>query len=106
MPHTMPTPRKSNRLRFPWLIPFFADFCAIVAAYSFTFFLRFYSERGEWIFASIPRLIGLQPGDPGANFQAFYSGSAFRLIVILTVVICTLYALRNLGVVLFGEGAF
>lgn len=85
-----------NRLRFPWLIPFFADFCAIVSAYAVTFFLRFHSERGEWVFEYIPRLIGAQPGAPGADLQAFYGGSALRLIIILTVVACTLYALRNL----------
>jgi len=96
MVRTMSLPRKSNRLRFPWLIPFFADFCAIVVAYAVTFFLRFHSNRGAWAFESIPRLIGLQPGNPGDDLQAFYSGSAFRLIVILVVVICLLYALRNL----------
>jgi len=83
-------------MRFPWLIPFFADFCAIVAAYALTFFLRFRSERGEWVFESIPRLIGLQPGALGTDIQSFYSDSALRLIVILTVVVCSLYALRNL----------
>lgn len=92
----MPVSRNTNRLRFPWLIPFFADFCAIVAAYAVTFYLRFHSENGEWIFESIPRLVGLKHGDPGPDLQAFYSGSAFRLIAILTLVICTLYALRNL----------
>jgi len=86
----------TKRLRFPWLVPFFADFCAIITAYAATFFLRFHSDPGERLFESLPRLFGLQPGDPGANLQAFYTGSAFRLIVILTVVICTLYALRNL----------
>ncbi len=88
--------RNTKRLRFPWLIPFFADFCAIVTAYLATFFLRFHSETGEWLFESLPRLIGLQPGDMGSDLHAFYSGSAFRLILILTTVICTLYALRHL----------
>ncbi len=90
-------PGRSNpKLRFTWLPPLFADFCAIIAAYTATFFLRFRSAVGEDVFETIPLLFGSQPGMPGDDLEAFYVASAFRLILILTAVICTLYALCHL----------
>jgi len=86
----------NHRMRYPWLLPFFADFCAIAAAYAATFFLRFHSDLGDAVFETVPALFGSQPGDPGESMQMFYVASAFRLILIITAVLCTLYALRNL----------
>lgn len=83
-------------LRFPWLLTFFADFAAVAAAYVTTFFLRFHSKFGESLFGAVPVLFGSRPGEPGETLQAFYIASALRLIIIITAVLCTLYALRNL----------
>ncbi len=86
----------NQKMRYPWLPYFFSDLCAVAAAYAVTFFLRFHSDLGEALFETVPTLMGLQPGDPGESLNAFYMASAFRLIVILAGVLCTLYALRNL----------
>lgn len=87
---------KQQRLRFPNLLTFCCDFYAIACAYSLTFFLRFHSSTGEKIFETLPVLFGFQAGDPGIQLQTFYLTSASRLIVIISIVVCTLYALRNL----------
>jgi exopolysaccharide biosynthesis polyprenyl glycosylphosphotransferase len=76
---------------------FLADFLAIVAAYYGTIFLRFHSDLGERLYGTLPRLIVDQPmGEVGPVLEAFYLTSALRIILILTMVLCLLYALRNL----------
>lgn len=80
----------------PWLPYFLSDFLAIVAAYFFTLFLRFHSGVGQMIYGTLPRLLDEPMGRLGSGFELFYYESAFRIIVILTVVICFLYALRHL----------
>ena len=91
------SPVTDNRqMRFPWLLPLLADFGAVIAAYAATFFLRFHSDLGESLFGTVPVLFGTQPGAPGESLQSFYISSAFRLILIITAVLCMLYALRNL----------
>ncbi len=88
---------KNSRLRAPWLFPFFADFAAIVAAYYATYILRFHSDLGETVFETLPALLGTAPGgEIGTAMQFFYIHSAPRIILILTAVLCTLYAIRNL----------
>jgi exopolysaccharide biosynthesis polyprenyl glycosylphosphotransferase len=84
-------------MRFPWLPMFLADFVAIVAAYYSTIFLRFHSDLGERLYGALPRIIVDQPmGDVGPALEGFYLHSALRIILILTAVICLLYATRRL----------
>lgn len=87
---------RHKRLGIPWLPVFFSDFCAVVVAYYTAFFLRFKSAKGETLLDAIPRLLGLKSGDPGIELKTFYQANAFRLILILTTVLCFLYALRYL----------
>ncbi len=76
---------------------FMADFLAIVAAYYATIFLRFHSDLGIHIYGALPKLIVDQHmGFVGPEFEAFYLESALRIILILTTVICLLYAIRQL----------
>ncbi len=88
--------QSNKRLTWPWLIPFGADVCAIVAAYATTYLLRFHSEFGKRLFDALSRLVGAEPGDLGGILETFYIDSAPRLILIITVLVCTLYALRAL----------
>ena len=85
------------KLQFPWLPMFMADFMAIVAAYYATIFFRFHSGVGERLYGTLPLLIAEQPkGTLGPTLENFYFTSALRIILILTVVICLLYAMRQL----------
>jgi exopolysaccharide biosynthesis polyprenyl glycosylphosphotransferase len=86
-----------DKMRFPWLPMFMADFMAIVAAYYTTIFFRFHSTLGERLYATLPLLIAEQSmGTVGPTLENFYFTSALRIILILTVVICLLYAMRQL----------
>jgi len=74
-----------------------ADFTAIVVAYYTTIFMRFHSDIGEVLYGALPRLIADQEmGTVGASLEYFYFTSALRIILILTAVICLLYAMRGL----------
>ncbi len=74
-----------------------ADVLAIVAAYFGTFFLRFHSDFGEKLYGALPKLIAQESlGMVGSIHQTFYLESATRIILILTGVICMLYALHDL----------
>jgi len=87
----------SKKTRFPWMPTFLADFLAIVTAYYTTIFLRFHSDLGERLYGALPRLIVDQPmGEVGPTLEAFYFRSGLRMILILTAVICLLYAIRRL----------
>ena len=86
-----------RRIRHLWLFPFGADFLAITAAYYTLLFLRFHSEWGLRIFSFINRWLDVRlTGVLGENFERFYWVSAPRLIAILTLTLCVLYALRGL----------
>jgi exopolysaccharide biosynthesis polyprenyl glycosylphosphotransferase len=87
----------SKKTQFPWLPIFAADFVAIVAAYYGTIFLRFHSDIGERIYGTLPRLLATEAsGTLGAFHERFYLESGFRIILILTAVICMLYAVQDL----------
>lgn len=87
----------SKKTRFLWLPLFLADFLAIIVAYYTTIFLRFYSAFGDRIYGTLPKLIAdQQMAKIGPAFATFYFTSALRIILILTVVICLLYAMRKL----------
>lgn len=76
---------------------FLADFLAIVAAYYATIFLRFHSDVGEHIYGTLPKLIADQPmGDVGPILETFYYTAGLRIILIITLTVCLLYALRHL----------
>jgi len=80
-----------------WLPDFSADFLAIVLAYYSALYLRFFSSFGEKIYSTLPKLIADQHmGDIGTSLESFYFISAPRIILIMTVVICFLYAMRGL----------
>ena len=86
-----------KKIRFLWLPVFFADFLAIVTAYYATLFLRFHSDLGSKIYGAIPQIISAgQAGSLSTNLENFYIVSAFRIILILVAVICTLYAIQGL----------
>ncbi len=86
-----------KKLRYPWLLPFASDFLAITAAYYTTLLLRFHSDAGARLYAWISTAVfDTQAGIASSVLERFYAESALRLILILTVTICTLYALNTL----------
>jgi len=88
---------KGKRIANLWLLRFGADFGAIVAAYYTVIVLRFYSAWGERVFAAVNRFLGFrEQSDLAVYFEDFYFVSAARICVLLTTLICVLYALHNL----------
>lgn len=86
-----------GKIRNLWLLQFFADFTAIVAAYYTTLLIRFHSSLGERFFTLANQL--LQTRSTGAlddMFEDFYIVSAPRIIFRLTIVLCVLYAIHDL----------
>lgn len=87
----------SRRIRNLWLVPFAADFLAVSAAYYATLVVRFDRTFGQEIFSEINRLLGVRPtGALGDQFRVFYFVSAPRIVLLLTAVLCVLYALHDL----------
>lgn len=94
---TMPTHEGTRKIKHLWLFDLAADFAAVTAAYFITFGLRFHSTWGIKAFDGITQFLGLLPrGDIGDTYEVFYLSSAFRIIVLLTITLCALYALRDL----------
>jgi len=86
--------RKITRL---WLFQFFADFTAIVCAYFTTLLIRFHSEIGEKFFTFVNKsLHARETGALDDMFESFYLESAPRIIILLLLTLCVLYALRDL----------
>lgn len=86
-----------QRIHYHWLVLFFCDFAAISAAYYTTYFFRFYSSFGTFCYTKLNLVLGVrETGLLPELHRQFYAGSAFRIILILTLAICTLYALFNL----------
>ena len=80
-----------------WLLQFFADFTAIVAAYYTVLLIRFHSVTGEKIFTAINQILKTrETGALSDMFEDFYITSAPRIILLLTITVCVLYALRDL----------
>ena len=79
------------------LLYFFADVLSIVAAYYATLLLRFNETIGTPIFAAINRTLGIRDtGQVGDDFKAFYIDSAPRIVVLLVVTVCFIYAMWDL----------
>jgi len=88
---------QNRKMTYPWLPYFLADFVAITLAYYLTLLLRFHSRAGQSFYDWVTFLLLEQPaGQTGASLEHFYYESAFRIILILTAVICFLYALHHL----------
>ncbi len=89
--------RGARQFRFPWLPYVFADILALVLAYYATILLRFRSDLGRRLYDWVTIVILEHPaGEADEVLESFYYTSAFRIIVILAVVLFTLYALRHL----------
>ena len=88
---------QNQRIRNSWLLVFFTDFVAIVAAYYVTFAFRLHSGMGERFYTFVNRLLKVREvGDVGRALETFYMVSAPRIILILTCVICFFYAICGL----------
>ena len=88
---------KGRQIANLWLLRLGADFAAIVTAYYATVVLRFHSSWGERFFTAVNRVLGVGAhGEIGAYFEDFYIVSAARICLLLTGLVCTLYALHNL----------
>ncbi len=88
---------RDRRITYLWLPFLLGDFCAVIAAYYVTIWLRFDWSHGDYVFDLINRLAGVdRPGALTPAYKLFYQASAFRIISILTVICGVLYALRDL----------
>lgn len=88
---------KDAHSRRIWTAYLLADMLAVVLAYFSAMFLRFYSVWGEALFDRINRGLGVRDtADVGPALEAFYMDSAPRIILILMLTVCVLYALRDL----------
>jgi exopolysaccharide biosynthesis polyprenyl glycosylphosphotransferase len=89
--------RIKGRMQYSWLLPFGADILAIVAAYYTTLFLRFHSTAGGCVYDLLARLFGSEEAAPvGVSLERFYLQSGMRIVLIVAVVVCALYALNGL----------
>ena len=88
---------KRRKIVHLWLTDFAADFTAIVAAYYAAVALRFHSTWGGRFFESIRELTRVGPlKEAELDLEVFYFSSTPRIIGLLTVTFCLLYALRGL----------
>jgi exopolysaccharide biosynthesis polyprenyl glycosylphosphotransferase len=88
---------RDNRIRHLWLFLLASDFFAVVAAYYTTLVVRFNSEWGERLFTILNRALGVrETGEVGEVLELFYYARAPRIILILSVTLFVVYALRNL----------
>ena len=86
-----------KRIHNLWLVHFFADFIAIVTAYFLSMWIRFDSTFGVHLFEVLNRALDVrETGALGASYELFYAASAFRIICFLTIIVCSVYALRDL----------
>lgn len=86
-----------KKITYPGLFDFTADFLAVVAAYGTTYLLRFKSGWGDRLFTQLNQFLGVrETGFLDGSFAEFYEASAFRIIVLLTLTLWVLYALRDL----------
>ncbi|MEI6970248.1 MAG: exopolysaccharide biosynthesis polyprenyl glycosylphosphotransferase [bacterium] len=89
--------REKSPMTSLWLAYLACDSAAIVAAYSTTVYLRFFSEWGRRLFGALMDLMGVQePVLLGPAMQLFYVEGAFRIISVLLVTICFLYGFLEL----------
>ncbi len=86
-----------KRINNLWLLHLFADFCAIVCSYYLTMWIRFHSVFGGRVFDGLNRALNVRStGELGSEFELFYAASAFRIICFLAIIVCGVYALRDL----------
>ncbi|MDD4870778.1 MAG: exopolysaccharide biosynthesis polyprenyl glycosylphosphotransferase [Kiritimatiellae bacterium] len=87
----------NRKIRNLWLVQFFADFAAIVAAYYTTLLIRFHSDIGEEFFTFVNKAIrARETGALSDMFEDFYVVSAPRIIFFMVITLSILYALRDL----------
>jgi len=87
----------TRKIKNLWLFAFCADFLAIAAAYYTTLIVRFHSQWGGDVFTRTNLLLRVRPtGLLGPDYERFYWVSAPRLILIMTVTLTVIYALRDL----------
>jgi len=88
---------KPVRIANLWLFQFLADFAAVSAAYYTTLLIRFHVDWGEKFFTAVNRMLGVrETGLLGWEFEQFYTISAPRIIIFITIAVCSLYSLRDL----------
>ncbi len=88
---------RSHEMRYPWLPYVLADLLAIVLSYYLAVLFRFQSAVGRVFYDHVTLfLLEVPAGRADDFFESFYYESAFRIIVILAMVIGILYALRHL----------
>jgi len=87
----------NGKIRHLWLLQFFADFAALVAAYYTALLIRFHSEVGEKFYTAVNQMLrARETGALDDMFEDFYIGSAFRIVALIMMTLCVLYGLRDL----------
>jgi len=88
---------KRRDIGYSWRLLFLADLAAVIASYFTAIAIRFHSGWGEGFYAVVTRVVGEEVADlQGSMLEEFYLSSALRIIVIITAVVCVLYAIRGL----------
>lgn len=88
---------KNGKITHLWLFDAAADIAAVVAAYYTTLMLRFHSDWGGQFFTYLNQCLGVRAtGELGQPLESFYQASAFRIIPLLAITLCVLYALKDL----------
>lgn len=89
--------RARKSIAHPWILQVSTDIFAIVCAYISMHHIRFSTEWGQSIFSFINRMLGIpRGGELGAGLELFYVENAPRLILVLCMTICFLYAVLEL----------
>ena len=92
----MPSSKRKSLLHL-WLLEMAADLAAVTVSYFAVFFIRFHSDWGISLFTYINRGLGVRDtAELQATYSAFYLTSAFRIILLIAVALCVLYALFDL----------
>ena len=87
----------NKRIHNLWVMHVFADFIALITAYFLSMWIRFDSTFGLHLFGFLNRALDVRDsGALGASYELFYAASAFRIICFLTIIVCGVYALRDL----------
>ena len=87
---------KQNQRRI-WAVYLAADVLAICLAYFAAYWIRFKQGWSDPLYDTITVALGTRgAGEMGPRFEVFYQQSAPRIILLLVLTICLLYALRDL----------
>lgn len=91
------TSSKRKPLLHLWLLEFAADLFAVVAAYFTIFYIRFHSQWGLKFFTWANSTLGVRDtAELDYGYESFYLASSFRIILLITATVCTLYSLLDL----------